>query len=94
MIGDANTTEHGRDLVESAADPPAMLDRLAMCAYHRQQRERAELTGRCAGGCSISDLVNLPNGRLVCFRTLDPCPMFALGSVLELWSALNARRKA
>lgn len=65
--------ERGRILTEAGElDPSSQLDRLALVAYHRDQRERVASTGTCNGKCQCA-MVKTKGGHTVCPHTWEPC---------------------
>lgn len=84
-VTESESLDRGRELVESGASPPDMLDRLAIVDYLRSQRA---LVAR-RGCCGKHELWISPMGAVLCKHTRDPCPRQALRLVLELFSILN-----
>ena len=73
--------------------PDGMIDCLAVLDYIRGQRHRVARSGGCETGCDHTRLVkHFATGRLVCPRTLEPCPSRRLGQLVGLYSNINIRR--
>jgi hypothetical protein len=79
----------GRRLVLAGEYAPiSQVSQLNVMMYRREQRTLVDRRGRCDGGCSV-ELVENPQGELVCPLTWRPCPNRVLGSIVSLYSKVN-----
>ena len=84
----------GREInLSGIQKPDTMTDCLAVADYMREQRELVVWSGQCETGCDYTRLVkHFATGRLVCPRTLEPCPARKLGRLVGLYSIINSSR--
>lgn len=88
----ADLADRGRDLVaQGQHDSPRMLDRLAVCAYFREQRALVARRGSCSGGCGSVQFIPHTRGHLVCPHTFEPCPSVRLRLIVDLYSRIFQR---
>lgn len=75
-------------LLKSGQSTTDQYMRQMMDEEHDIQRQFAEIHGGCSMGCTQSELVEKHSG-LVCNWTRQPCPRQQLGSILDLYGAIN-----
>lgn len=84
--------ELGRRLVDRGQyRPPGMVASLQVCSYLQDQRERVRQVGQCETQCDHTQLIrHYATDRLVCPRTLMPCPTRSLSQLVSLYERINA----
>jgi hypothetical protein len=82
--------ERGRQQVFAGVfEPLNHKDQLDLMRYWQQQRERVERSGSCETRCRC-ELVENPQGELVCPHTWRRCPGKALVNIVSRWEKVNA----
>lgn len=61
--------------------------------YIKQQKTQHKRTAMCDGRCRPEELIECPNGDIVCRRTRLPCVRLQAASDIELWSTINKETK-
>ena len=85
--------ERGRKLVEeSGPEQTRMIDRLDALTYFQHERRLVDHRGECSGGCeSTEQTKHYATGRIVCPRTLKPCPGRRLCKLIKLFERVHSR---